>query len=163
MGLIVRYVLKEACLLKFAVETLFLKKKHFNQTASLLEFFKKNCFFRDYIYLWQTWVGSKHTSGSESNTSHHLRFTLALNAPTQIRSDQVVTDSVLSLKVLNYENVAQNSFRQASHLISNILSIKILSYLTTLFNKSFSFGFFYIQGFAFILFIDACLTDDEPL
>lgn len=29
--------------------------------------------------------------------------------------------------------------------------------------RSFSFGFYYIQGFVFLLFIDACLTDDEPL
>ena len=29
--------------------------------------------------------------------------------------------------------------------------------------KTFSFGFYYIQGMVFILFIDACLTDDEPL
>lgn len=29
--------------------------------------------------------------------------------------------------------------------------------------RSFSFGFYYIQGFCFLLFIDACLTDDEPL
>ena len=29
--------------------------------------------------------------------------------------------------------------------------------------RSFSFGFMYIQGLLFLLFIDACLTDDEPL
>jgi len=29
--------------------------------------------------------------------------------------------------------------------------------------KTLSFGFYYLQGFVFILFIDACLTDDEPL
>jgi hypothetical protein len=29
--------------------------------------------------------------------------------------------------------------------------------------RTFSFGFYYIRGFVFILFIDACLTDDEPL
>lgn len=30
-------------------------------------------------------------------------------------------------------------------------------------NKTFGFGFYYIRGFFFLLFIDACLTDDEPL
>lgn len=39
----------------------------------------------------------------------------------------------------------------------------ILNSLRLTLNKSFSFGFHYIKGFAFILFIDACLTDDEPL
>lgn len=29
--------------------------------------------------------------------------------------------------------------------------------------RSFSFGFYYLQGLVFVLFIDACLTDDEPL
>lgn len=36
-------------------------------------------------------------------------------------------------------------------------------YLTHIINRSFSFGFLYIQGFVLLLFIDACLTDDEPL
>jgi hypothetical protein len=37
------------------------------------------------------------------------------------------------------------------------LAIKVIVY------KSFSFSWYYINGFVFILFIDACLTDDEPL
>jgi hypothetical protein len=28
---------------------------------------------------------------------------------------------------------------------------------------SFSFGFYHLRALVFILFIDACLTDDEPL
>ena len=39
----------------------------------------------------------------------------------------------------------------------------ILTYVQGVVNRTFSFGFLYLQGFAFILFIDACLTDDEPL
>ena len=39
----------------------------------------------------------------------------------------------------------------------------ILVWLRDLVNRSFSFGFIYLRGFAVILFIDACLTDDEPL
>ena len=31
------------------------------------------------------------------------------------------------------------------------------------FRRTFSFGFYYLRGLFFILFIDACLTDDEPL
>ena len=36
-------------------------------------------------------------------------------------------------------------------------------YLINLLNTSFSFSFIYVRSFIFILFIDACLTDDEPL
>ena len=42
--------------------------------------------------------------------------------------------------------------------------IKRLSYLVVgVMWRSFSFGFHYIQGLVFLLFIDACLSDDEPL
>ena len=37
------------------------------------------------------------------------------------------------------------------------------SYFKNIFNRTVGFGFSYLQGFVFILFIDACLTDDEPL
>jgi hypothetical protein len=44
------------------------------------------------------------------------------------------------------------------------LTLKDLFYFVRDFSKrTFGFGFYYIQGFAFVLFIDACLTDDEPL
>lgn len=40
------------------------------------------------------------------------------------------------------------------------------SYISNFFDnwkRTFSFGFYYIRGVVFLLFIDACLTDDEPL
>ena len=39
----------------------------------------------------------------------------------------------------------------------------VYSWFTNVSSRSFGFGFYYIQGFVFVLFIDACLTDDEPL
>jgi len=36
-------------------------------------------------------------------------------------------------------------------------------YFVDNFKRTFSFGFYYIRGIFFLLFIDACLTDDEPL
>lgn len=43
------------------------------------------------------------------------------------------------------------------------LKFSLMVWLRDLANRSFSFGFIYIRGFFVILFIDACLTDDEPL
>lgn len=40
---------------------------------------------------------------------------------------------------------------------------EILTTIYDLLSKTFSFGFYYLRGFVFLLFIDACLTDDEPL
>ena len=160
-SLIARYVVNELHLFKFAIETLFIKKNNVKQTMSLLELFKKNCFFRDYIYLWQIWTGPKTTPISEKGSIHHLRFTSIPTTPSL--ANESLSISILSTKLLGYETLFGGSQKKASYLRSIISSTKLVSYLTTLFNKSFSFGFFYIQGFAFILFIDACLTDDEPL
>ena len=56
----------------------------------------------------------------------------------------------------------------------NLQTFKLLSVLKTyyfmivrefteIYIRSFSFGFYYLQGCVFILFIDAWITDDEPL
>ena len=49
----------------------------------------------------------------------------------------------------------------------NILRIDTLKvwyrYLNSLFRSGYGFSMSYIRSFVFILFIDACLTDDEPL
>lgn len=40
---------------------------------------------------------------------------------------------------------------------------KLAFYLYDTLKRTFSFGFFYLRGLFFVFFIDACLTDDEPL
>ena len=47
--------------------------------------------------------------------------------------------------------------------VYNIFYTELYIKLKVLVYKSFSFSWYYINGFVFILFIDACLTDDEPL
>ena len=163
LSLIVRYTLNEAQLLKFAIEALFIKKNHNSQAAPLLEFFKKNCFFRDYIYLWQSWTDLRSTNSSVIDNLQHRRFVIITTAPTQDLFKVSFSKSALSVRLLSYENLVKSTLTYVVSLFYIILNVKWVSYISSLVNKSFSFGFFYIQGFAFILFIDACLTDDEPL
>lgn len=49
------------------------------------------------------------------------------------------------------------------HFLLNFLYSELSLRLKIVVYKSFSFSWYYIHGFVFILFIDACLTDDEPL
>lgn len=49
-------------------------------------------------------------------------------------------------------------------LFSSYKNIKFtINNLVEAFKRTFGFGFYYLRGLFFILFIDACLTDDEPL
>ena len=159
-SLIIKYVLNEIKIFKFSLESSFVKQNS-KTNQPLLEFFKRNCFFRDYIYLWQHWYGS--LSNSNATSTQHLRFELSnsvLNNPNSLTKMNNKLDFSLV-------QVIQNNFGplfNTGNLIQfNILYRKLLAYGSSIMNKSFSFGFFYLQGFAFILFIDACLTDDEPL
>jgi hypothetical protein len=162
-SLLARYVLNETRLLKFALEELFVKKNQNTQLVPLLKLFKKNCFFRDYIYLWQAWANPKSIPSTELKSRQYARFVFASHTPSQNLTEEVSSMLRLPLNILSYGNLTTHSLKRTSSLISVIFNTKLLTYIVTLFNKSFSFGFFYIQGFAFILFIDACLTDDEPL
>jgi len=54
-------------------------------------------------------------------------------------------------------------FKHLNYFYTNLLFSEFFLKLKILVYKSFSFSWYYINGFIFVLFIDACLTDDEPL
>jgi len=57
-----------------------------------------------------------------------------------------------------------NVINLRSYMYLYSYALKLLSFfLKDLNAKTFSFGFLYLRGLFVILFIDACLTDDEPL
>jgi hypothetical protein len=67
----------------------------------------------------------------------------------------VPSDSALKFSV-------ESLYSKGNYLVSYYS--KHLSYSLALLNlKTFSYGFLYLRGLFVILFIDACLTDDEPL
>ena len=60
---------------------------------------------------------------------------------------------------------SQPNFNNSKYTIFGIKS-NLKTYLNgtyLILQKTLGFSFYYIQGFIFVLFIDACLTDDEPL
>lgn len=160
MSLIFKYVVNEAKVLKFSLESSIVKKNT-SSAQPLLEFFKRNCFFRDYIYLWQNWKGV-NTSQLDKPTQY-IRFELT-GSPSTTITTTIKSNSLLSLVTLKQVGTVFSSLLPtAGNIRFSVLWNKLTAYGSSVINKSFSFGFFYIQGFAFILFIDACLTDDEPL
>ena len=158
--LVVKYLINELKVLKFSIESSIVKKNT-NTAQPLLEFFKRNCFFRDYIYLWQHWKNDP--SDQFNKPSQYLRFELT-NSPSDTTNANLKPINALNKDAFEQISNTFSLFTSTTSSISfNVLWTKLMSYGSSVVNKSFSFGFFYIQGFAFILFIDACLTDDEPL
>lgn len=82
-----------------------------------------------------------------------------------IRSKESVSTipstSILNSSRLNFKSLLPQLSNNNLTFIA--LSKYLASYWLDLSNKTFSFGFYYLRALVFILFIDACLTDDEPL
>jgi hypothetical protein len=118
-----------------------------SKSLYFLELFKTNCYSVDYIYYWSTY---KYINKSSNITSRSYSFKVKNWAKTLL--DQVNIDNLkyyLNLRLKNF--FSYNLINRIAFNFSNISK------------RSFSFGFSYLIGFSFILFIDACITDDEPL
>ena len=106
--------------------------------------FKSSYVWRDFMFTWDKY-STKFNKGDSTS----------------------VIDSSSSKSMIISQNVEPTqftNFKPVSPTLSNFLFLKsFVNSLSIIAQKSFGFSFFYIQGFIFVLFIDACLTDDEPL
>lgn len=113
-----------------------------------LELFKTNCYSIDYIYYW-----------SVHKYLRHSFFIKTKNSLYNIKSFWISLIKNFSNYILA-KTYMKNRF-------SNFYYVSLLNLfyvnLSNITKRSFSFGFSYLLGFSFILFIDACITDDEPL
>lgn len=139
-------------------ETIFIITK--NLSLNILNiFFKKTIlsikidFFTSFFKNFLTWnylLGS--VSKSVFNRSNSFLLVTSISNPKHIQRKLYIKSIT---QHFNSKNVI---YITLSNYFSNFwLNLKIITY------KSFSFSYYYIAGFTFILFIDACLTDDEPL
>jgi hypothetical protein len=109
------------------------KVKNFNLYTKYLN---NQSFNADYIYYWDR-KSLPLVPPSAYKTLSYSKITLIPN----LNNINNITDSLFFTKfTLFYKN-----------------------WLVEQFKRSFSFGFYYLRGLFFIFFIDACLTDDEPL
>lgn len=78
-----------------------------------------------------------------------------------------LTNNSLPTTTTNSSRSLPNAKSFKDNLSSSLPLISLVKYWSyywiDLSNKTFSFGFYYLRALVFILFIDACLTDDEPL
>ena len=110
-----------------------LKSKNFNLYTKYLN---SQSFSADYIYYW------------DRKNSYITKIGTHRTLPYEKIS--------VSFKLGNL-----NSFINSIFVMKFSLFYK--NWLVESFKRSFSFGFYYLRGLFFIFFIDACLTDDEPL
>jgi len=109
---------------------------------------------RDFIFIWRSVQELKR-----SNKSLHIDL-----SPTKTSDSLSFTElSPLYNSVPSGSHLSNFALSKTPNSTFSILNSDFYLRLTNITSRSFGFGFYYIQGFVFVLFIDACLTDDEPL
>lgn len=76
-----------------------------------------------------------------------------------ITFSKILTPHLDSFKIQNQQPLSYFNYNFFSKLYIN----SFFMWFKNLSKISFSFGFYHLRALVFILFIDACLTDDEPL
>ena len=118
-----------------------------NSSFIKINFFSS--FFKDFLlwnYILNPYSKSQNTLIKKSiNTKTHSKYK---PTTTEIK----VHNLLPNINFINFINI-----------LYNFIYYRVLHKVNIIVYKSFSFSWYYMQGFIFILFIDACLTDDEPL
>lgn len=109
---------------------------------NFLSYFHTYWFKTNYIFYWNK-LEKSYLVGIKSVTYESLTKTKT---------------PILSRLVLNYKN-----YNLFNYEFFYKATTSYLTYIVSILKKTFGFGFHYLKGLIFILFIDACLTDDEPL
>jgi len=111
-------------------------------------------FFKDFL-IWNYVMST--TFSRDNNVNPFLQNQSNGDRPT----NKYVSNN-LNPKLTMYVSKVSTLF-SLFRTVYNIFYTELYIKLKVLVYKSFSFSWYYINGFIFILFIDACLTDDEPL
>ena len=154
----IKFIKRELSLLNYSLCSVLGLAKNQTWPTGLGNFLtKKNYFLRDFVFFWKYFSSPNVV---EENVSLRRYSTSASNfvGPYDNNSNQtyqIITANPFLFKVYNTGTVNQYN--------TYLLTKTLVGWVRDLFVRSFGFGFYYIQGFIFVLFIDACLTDDEPL
>lgn len=103
----------------------------------------------DYVYYWNVY---KYINGVKNTTFLKLRVYYTQN---------YFTNFFKNLMDVYFLRIFVNRWLKDFSLFSNTDFLRLRFIDIT--RRSFSYGFIYVVGFSTILFIDACITDDEPL
>ena len=133
-------------------------------------------FFLNLIPTYSTLITSKLQNSNFRNLISYVKSNISdynyvfhWDRLKESHQKKVVKSSITSTQHTNYSTVHTINFSSTNLLegINYLFFVKNIKatyhYIIENFRRTFSFGFYYIRGVIFLLFIDACLTDDEPL
>lgn len=133
-----------------------------------LEVLKSRLFFEYSFYTPFLFPEPKFPKTSTFETRRRARLSILLTSePVQEKTDRFITNTPILNSLTPTYLFTERLYDFWNNVFSNLSSYnlkKSLFYQTlTIFRKTIGSGFLYLKGLFLMFFIDACLTDDEPL
>jgi len=138
----------------------FLKKILIN---SKFTFFSNVNLLKKYIYSITDQILNNYKFVKNNVTIFNRKLPKNLKKNFTITSNNLVKfdNNIIIFYLNNYYNINNSIFNLYINL-SNIIKYYSILFLSS-FKKTFGDGFLYLRGLFILFFIDACLTDDEPI
>ena len=98
-----------------------------------------------------------------TNTNLTNFFNLNNNFFNFTKNEKIEKNELVNFSLTKNKPILNEIMNNIKIFNFNIILLKLIKFIKNTYYKSFSFSFYYMQAMVFVLFIDACLTDDEPL
>lgn len=137
--------------INFTLSKITLFKNQFNNS------FKKTFYFTPSSFKVEFTLTSTNSTVSTNQTKPITSSLLKSNFTT----NNTFNNSIVTYLITNYNSSALLNF-SLFYFLNNSVKLGLIYVLDT-FKRTIGDGFIYIRGLLIIFFIDACLTDDEPI
>lgn len=127
-----------------------------------------NYLFLNSYLLWKNifkknfWNNNNKNKSYWKKNSYKFNFSIGKNSIRFTNSTNLFKNNFLIFYYYNNLNNFLN-FLFLNYIKTNFNFKQVSIYFLNIYKKTFGEGFFYIRGLFIIFFIDACITDDEPL
>tara|TARA_B110000305_G_C19177396_1_gene510318 strand:+ start:212 stop:529 length:318 start_codon:yes stop_codon:yes gene_type:complete len=98
-----------------------------------------------------------------TNTNLTNFFNLNNNFFNFTKNEKIEKNELVNFSLTKNKPILNEIMNNIKIFNFNIILLKLIKFIKNTYYKSFSFSFYYMQAMVFVLFIDACLIDDEPL
>ena len=137
--------------INFTLSKVTLFKNQFNNS------FKKTFYFTPSSFKTQFKLASTNSAVSMNQTKPIISSLLKSGFTT----NSTFNNSIVMYLITNYNSSTLLNF-SLFYFLNNSVKLGLIYVLDT-FKRTIGDGFIYIRGLFIIFFIDACLTDDEPI
>lgn len=154
-----------AKVIKYIFRTFKVNGTYGESLGRIIEILERGETLWDHIFFFEPLKNLKKYPSPRVRITFHTRFDsdYSLRAIKKVWLFQVTNPQFYFIHRLQLVELLQMSWKKLNLLLRVNFQHDLRVFLLDIIKRTFGFGYYYVYGAALIFFIDACLTDDEPL